>query len=120
MILIGKASEEELMNFIGEKKGSVVAYFGYVRRESGGKEVRGMICEEKPDSHRMMEDIEEEIRRRYPVENIILYHMVGKLKVGELISAVIVSSVHRDEGFEACRMGIDLIKELEPVKRKEF
>ena len=120
MILIGKASEEELMNLVGEKKGSVVAYLGYVRGKSKGKEVRGMICEEKPDSHIIMEDIEEKIRKRYPVKNIIIYHRVGKLKVGDLISAVIVSSVHRGEGFEACRMGIDLIKELEPVKRREF
>ena len=119
MILIGRTDEEELINLIGEKKGSIVAYFGYVRHESKGKEVREMICDEKPNSHTIMKEIEEKIKKKYSVRDIILYHSVGKLKVGDLISAVIVSTVHREEGFKACRMGIDMIKDLEPVERQE-
>ena len=120
MILIGRTDEDELLNLIGERKGSIVAYFGYVRGESGGKKVKGMICEEKKESHEIMEKIEEEIKKKYPVERIILYHSVGRLNVGDMVSAVIVSTVHRKEGFEACKMGIDLIKKLEPVKREEI
>ncbi len=120
MILVGKADEEELMNLVGERKGSIVAYFGYVREESNGRRVKGMVCEDRPNSREIMEGIEKEIRSRYPVENIILYHSVGELKVGDLLAAVIVSTVHRREGFEACRLGIDLIKKREPVSRTEF
>ncbi len=120
MILVGRADEEELLNLVGEKKGSIVSYFGYVRAENEGKRVKGMVCTENPDARKIMEEIEEELRSRFPIENVILYHSVGELKVGDLLAAVIISTVHRREGFEACRMGIDLIKEREPVSRKEF
>ncbi len=120
MILIGKATEEELLNLIGERKGSVVAYFGYVRDFAHGQRVRAMIAIEKDNSRRILEKIEGEILEKFPVENIILYHSVGNLKVGELLAAVLVSSVHRKEGFEACRYGIDRIKEEEPIERREI
>lgn len=120
MILVGRADEEELLNLIGEKKGSIVSYFGYVRAENDGKKVRGMVCREHPESRKIMEEIEEELRSKFPIENVILYHSVGELKVGELLAAVIVSTVHRCEGFEACRLGIDLIKEREPISRREL
>lgn len=120
MILIGRANEEELLNLIGEKKGSMVAYFGYVRDFAHGRKVKGMRAEESDDSREVMKRIEDEIKSKYPVEKIILYHSIGNLRVGDLLAAVLISSVHRKEGFEACRYGIDRIKELEPVNREEF
>jgi len=120
MILVGRADEEELLNLAGARKGSMVTYFGYVRGDVDGRAVRGMRCTERENGHEIMENIEREIRERYPVENVILYHSVGDLKVGDLLAAVLISSVHRAEGFEACRYGIDRIKELEPVEREEY
>ncbi len=120
MIIIGREDEEELFSRIGKKRGSVVAYFGYVREFAHGRKVRGMICGEKRESRELMEKIEKEIMEKFPVERVILYHSVGSLKIGELLAAVLVSSLHRQEAFEACRYGIDRIKELEPVKREEF
>ena len=120
MILVGKADEEELMNLIGERKGSVVSYFGYVREENEGKNVVAMKCSENEKTRYVMEKIEKEIVSKFPVERVILYHSVGNLKSGDLLAAVVVSSVHRKDGFEACRYGIDKIKELEPVVREEI
>ena len=42
------------------------------------------------------------------------------LKVGEVSVAVVVSAEHRKEAFEACRFGIDSIKEKAPIWKKEF
>ncbi len=120
MILVGKADEEELLNLAGERKGSIVSYFGYVREFANGKKVSGMVCDEHEKTREIMEVIEQEIISKFPVERIILYHSIGNLGAGELLAAVVVSSVHRDEGFKACRMGIDLIKEKEPVRREEY
>ncbi len=120
MIILGRAEETELLNMLGERRGSVVSYFGYVRSEAGGRKVSEMHCEMREESRSIMEEIERKIRARYPVEEVILYHSLGTLKPGELIAGVLVSSVHRAEGFEACRYGIDRIKELEPVKRTDI
>ncbi len=119
MILLGNASERDLLELVNEKKGSIVAYFGYVRKIAHGKEVKKMLCTEKEDTRKIMEGIENEIKRKFPVEKVILYHTIGEVKVGALLAAVIISSVHRREGFEACQYGIDRIKKLEPVIREE-
>ena len=67
-----------------------------------------------------MRDIERELKEKFDIMDVILYHSVGKLKDGELLAGVVVSSVHREDGFVACRYGIDRIKELEPVEREEI
>jgi len=120
MILVGKADEEELLNLVPERKGSLVTYFGYVRREANGKIVNEIQCNKREDTERIMEAIERKIMEKYNIEQVVIYHTLGTVKVGELLAAVIVSSVHRDAGFEACKEGIDLIKEKEPVERIEF
>ncbi len=120
MIIIGRMGEEELLQKISRGHGSLVSYFGYVRRLAHGRKVKGMKCEEKENSRKIMEEIEKEIRKLYPVEDVLLYHSVGKVDVGELLAAVLVSTVHRDEGFKACRFGIDEIKKREPLRRMDI
>jgi len=120
MIILGQKEEGDLLKIIVEKKGSVVAYFGYVRDFAHGHEVKGMIVKETEKTKSVMERIEKEIREKFPVDRVILYHTIGDLKVGDLLAAVIISSVHRNEGFEACRYGIDRIKEEEPAERIEI
>ena len=71
MILIGRAEERELLEFVGEKKGSVVSYFGYVREMGEKENVRGMISRERENAREIMEGIEREIREKFPVEETI-------------------------------------------------
>ncbi len=121
MIVIGKKNEESIIkNVKKEKIGSIVSYFGYVREVSHGKKVRGMICREKGDSKKIMEKIEKEIKEKFDIIDVVIYHSLGTLKVGELVAGVVVSSVHREDGFKACKYGIDQIKEIEPVRREEI
>ncbi|OYT59989.1 molybdopterin converting factor [Euryarchaeota archaeon ex4484_178] len=96
MIILGQKEEGDLLKIIVEKKGSVVAYFGYVRDFAHGHEVKGMIVKETEKTKSVMERIEKELREKFSV------------------------SVHRKEGFEACRYGIDRIKEEEPAERGEI
>ncbi len=120
MIIIGKKNESELLRLMSRKgAGSMVSYFGYVRGFVKDKAVAKMICRETGETRNKMEEIEAEIRDHFPVLNVLLYHSTGELRVGELVAAVLVSTVHREEGFKACRFGIDKIKELEPVKRED-
>jgi len=120
MILLGKYQENELIKKIRKGFGSTVAYFGYVRDISDGRNVRYMVCGETQNSQSILKRIEEEIREKYPVKDVLLYHSIGKVDAGDLLAAVLVSTIHREEGFKACRYGIDRIKELEPVERDEF
>jgi len=62
-----------------------------------------------------------EIRSRWKdVEGIALVQRIGKLIPGMVSVTVACSSSHRDSGiFEAARYGIDRLKEIVPVWKKE-
>ncbi len=118
MIVLGRYSMEKLIEmFRCEGCGSIVSYFGFVRSQVGGKKVKVMMCETGDNTRNLLEKIEIDIRKLYPVKDVLLYHSTGRLKVGDLVAAVLVCTVHRKEGFDACRYGIDEIKKREPVKR---
>jgi molybdopterin synthase catalytic subunit/molybdopterin converting factor small subunit len=63
----------------------------------------------------------EEIRWRWQdVDGIALVQRIGKLLPGKVSVIVACSSSHRDSGiFEAARYGIDRLKEIVPVWKKE-
>ena len=45
---------------------------------------------------------------------------MGSLGVGGVAVVVAVSSAHRAEAFEVCRLAIDRIKETVPIWKKEW
>jgi molybdopterin synthase catalytic subunit len=68
-----------------------------------------------------MRQVAAEIRERWSlVQGIAIVQRVGKLSVGENTILIACSSGHRDQGcFEAARYGIDRLKEIVPVWKKE-
>ena len=68
-----------------------------------------------------MKQVAEEIRARWAkVEGIAIIQRIGALQVGDNTVLCACSSPHRDDGcFEAARYGIDRLKEIVPVWKKE-
>jgi molybdopterin synthase catalytic subunit len=68
-----------------------------------------------------MEQIAREIWQRYPlVKGIAIVQRIGKLEIGDTTTIVAIAAAHRDQGsFEAARYGIDRLKEIVPVWKKE-
>ncbi len=68
-----------------------------------------------------MRQVAQEIRERWPlVQGIAIVQRVGTLEVGQNTIVIACSSGHRDQGcFEAARYGIDRLKEIVPVWKKE-
>jgi molybdopterin synthase catalytic subunit len=68
-----------------------------------------------------MQQVATEIRTQWPlVQGIAVVQRLGKLEVGQNTVLIACSSAHRDEGcFEAARYGIDRLKEIVPVWKKE-
>jgi molybdopterin synthase catalytic subunit len=69
-----------------------------------------------------MRQVADEIRSRWSgVLGIAIIQRVGVLNVGENTVLIACSSAHRDDGcFEAARYGIDRLKEIVPVWKKEI
>lgn len=68
-----------------------------------------------------MGQIAREIWERWPrVKGIAIVQRIGTLQVGDLTTFVACAAGHRDQGaFEAARYGIDRLKEIVPVWKKE-
>jgi molybdopterin synthase catalytic subunit len=102
--------------------GAVVTFAGAVRGSEREKKVVQLFYEAYlPMAEAKLKQVADEMRVRFPqVEGIALIQRVGTLPAGEPTVLVAVSSPHRDQGcFEAARYGIDRIKEIVPVWKKE-
>ena len=103
-----------------KEAGGAVLFVGTIRRRSEGKIVEGLTYEVyRGMAERRMEEIEDRVRKRWPVVKIAMVHRYGHLRVGEVSVAVAVSCEHRAEAFEASRYAIDTIKETLPMWKKE-
>src|SRR5947209_5651978 len=66
-----------------------------------------------------MRKIAAEIGERWPEARVAMAHRTGRLEIGEASVVVSVSCPHRAEAIDACRWGIDRLKESVPIWKKE-
>lgn len=100
--------------------GAYVLFEGVVRNHHEGKAVQSIFYDAyRPMAEREMEKIVREIAARFPEVALAVVHRLGQLIVGDSSIAIVASSAHRAEAFEACRMMIDRIKETVPIWKKE-
>lgn len=107
--------------------GAVCVFSGMVRGEtrsnSGIEETVRLEYEAyAPMALEKMRQVAREIRQQFPlVQGIAIVQRVGALEVGQNTILIACASGHRDQGcFEAARYGIDRLKEIVPVWKKEF
>jgi molybdopterin synthase catalytic subunit len=74
-----------------------------------------------PMAEEKMKQVAEEIRARWPiVEGIVIVQRIGKLYPKTPTVLIACTAAHRDTGvFEAARYGIDRLKEIVPIWKKE-
>ena len=75
----------------------------------------------KPMAESKMKQVADEIRERWPtIEGIAILQRIGRLYPRTPTVLIAVTAAHRDTGvFEAARYGIDRLKEIVPVWKKE-
>ena len=74
-----------------------------------------------PMAEAKMRQVADEIRQRWPVvEGIAIVQRIGILQPQTPTVLIACTAAHRDDGvFEAARYGIDRLKEIVPVWKKE-
>ena len=110
--------------------GAACIFTGMVRgetRRAGGEigphQTARLVYEAyAPMAEAKMQQVAEEIRARWPsVEGIAIVQRIGPLDPGTPTVLIACSAPHRDTGvFEAARYGIDRLKEIVPVWKKEI
>jgi molybdopterin synthase catalytic subunit len=75
-----------------------------------------------PMAEAKMQQVADEVRARWPaVEGIAIVQRIGPLDPGTPTVLIACSAAHRDTGvFEAARYGIDRLKEIVPIWKKEI
>ena len=106
---------------VAARDGALCLFAGVVRNENAGRPVLRLEYEAFEEmALSLMEEIEAEARRRWPVTSVRAVHRLGPMEIGETSVAVAVASPHRREAFEACRFVIDTLKAKVPIWKKEF
>ncbi len=113
---------DKLLNDVSDtSSGASVLFTGTVRDHNKQDKVSKLHYEVYQEmAEKILKEIENEIHAKWKINKFIAIHRTGTLKVGEVSVAVAVSSEHRKEAFEACKFGIDSIKEKAPIWKKEF
>ncbi len=105
--------------------GAVAVFTGLVRGiTSRGKTHKTSYLEYeayKPMAESKMLQIADEIRQKWPfIEGIAIIQRVGRLYPKTPTVLIACTAAHRDTGvFEAARYGIDRLKEIVPIWKKE-
>ena len=100
--------------------GCVVTYVGLIRDRSRGKSVVSVEYKDTDGTAvDKLREIADEIKRKWPVENVAIYHRVGVLRVGDINLVVAIAAAHRTEGFDASQYAIDRFKDRLPTSKVE-
>jgi molybdopterin synthase catalytic subunit len=100
--------------------GCVVTYVGLIRDNSKGKPVKSVEYRDADgEAKERLQQIADEVREKWQLENVSICHRIGKLNVGEINLVVAVASVHRGEGLGACGYIIDQFKSRLPTQKEE-
>lgn len=107
--------------------GGLACFVGLVRdfapRDGDGNEderIQAMTLEHYPGmTEKMLARIEEDARRRWPLDACLILHRYGRLLPGEGIVLVACAAAHREPALEACTFLIDWLKTKAPFWKRE-
>jgi molybdopterin synthase catalytic subunit len=101
--------------------GAVVNFEGVVRNNTKGRATKYLDYEcYEPMAVKTMAEIGREIARSFAIGRIAMVHRLGRMQIGEASVAVIVTAPHRKPAFEAALEGINRLKRLVPIWKKEY
>jgi len=100
--------------------GAVITFEGVVRNNTKGRRTKFLDYEcYELMAIKMMAEIGCEIAAGYAIDRIAMVHRLGRMLIGETSVAIIVTAPHRKPAFDASLEGINRLKRLVPIWKKE-
>ena len=100
--------------------GAVVVFDGIVRNNTKGRPTLYLDYEcYEGMAIQMMAQIGREIAASHAIGRIAMIHRLGRMEIGEASVSIIVTAPHRRPAFEAALEGINRLKKLVPIWKKE-
>jgi molybdopterin synthase catalytic subunit len=113
--------EEILKAAASPSHGAQCTFSGMVRNHNQGKKVLAVSYDTfDPLTLKSFRDICTEAQSKWGEDlHIHLWHRKGRLHIGELSVAIVISAKHRDESYKASRYIIEELKKRCPIWKKE-
>jgi molybdopterin synthase catalytic subunit len=100
--------------------GAIVNFEGVVRNNTKGRPTQFLDYEcYEPMAVKTMAEIGRDIAGTHAISRIAMVHRLGRMQIGETSVAVMVTAPHRKPAFEAALEGINRLKRLVPIWKKE-
>ncbi len=100
--------------------GAQSVFVGLVRDMANKVQISSMTLEHYPGmTEKQLAAIEEEARRRWPLNDVLIIHRFGILEPGDRIVLVATTSSHRTASLESCHFLIDWLKTKAPFWKLE-
>jgi molybdopterin synthase catalytic subunit len=114
-------SIDEALGFVRDPgAGGTCVFVGTVRDRSEAGDVTGLQYEAWDElATERLAEIAREMLDGWPLRRVAILHRTGDLVIGDASVVVACSAPHRAEAFEACRHGIERLKEDVPIWKKE-
>ena len=115
------ASGKILSRHLSGEVGAIVTFTGVTKAVSeDGRPVSRLLVEAyKEQADKVVKKICREVKKKYGVAFVGVYHLVGEFKIGEPIVHVIVASKSRREAFEALTEAVKRYKSEPALWKKE-
>jgi molybdopterin synthase catalytic subunit len=112
--------DEALAAVADDGSGGTCVFVGTVRDHSNAGDVTGLRYEAWDElAKERLHEIAGELFERWPIRKVAILHRTGDLAVGEVSVVIACSAPHRGDAFEACRHGIERLKEDVPIWKRE-
>jgi molybdopterin converting factor subunit 1 len=100
--------------------GAVVVFEGVVRNNTKGRATKFLDYEcYEGMAVKLMAEIGREIASKHAIGRLAMVHRLGRMEIGETSVAVVATAPHRKPSFEAALEGINRLKKLVPIWKKE-
>lgn len=101
--------------------GAFVNFEGVVRNNTKGRPTLYLEYEcYEAMAIKMMAQLGDEITAAHPISRIAIVHRLGRMDIGETSVSVIAFSPHRKPAFDAALEGINKLKKIVPIWKKEY
>jgi len=114
-------SVDDALVFVADPAaGGTCVFVGTVRDHSTAGDVTGLRYEAWDElAARRLDEIVAELFEKWDVRKVAILHRTGDLTIGDASVVIACSAPHRADAFEACRHGIERLKEDVPIWKKE-
>ena len=101
--------------------GAVITFLGTTRDATADRDVLYLEYEAyEPMAEKKLTEVAEEMMDRWPLTGVAISHRLGRLEITDISLVVAVSSQHRGHAFEAGQYGVDRLKQIVPIWKKEY